>query len=281
LQKLQKVFPQSYETGKFCNKAEKFQVNPSLFLHFSIFIKASLNLSISSTGSVIVNLITIKPGDMKRCYSLIFSMIFFTPVFAQVKGLEDKSTLSDHANKTLKATTEICAISFLSQAIGGSLILAGMDMDTDREITLLAAGLFIGIGGVGTQTNNAILANRAYEQIKMLEFRPEDSLLQCRILKNIKSARTLSIIQNITPIVAVTAGAISYSVYKSKYQDYYEAFFESRSFWIPAVSICLVGAILSIPEIVLIEKARSDLNSYQKKLSFGTTKYGLGVSYRF
>jgi hypothetical protein len=224
---------------------------------------------------------TIKPGDMKRVYVLVFSMILFHPVFAQVKDLEDNSMLVDHANKTLKATTAICAISFLSQAIGGSFILAAMDMQTDREITLLAAGLFVGIGGVGTQTNNAILANRAYEQIKILEFHPEDSLLQSRMLKNIKSARTLSIIQNITPIVAAAAGAISYSVHKSKYQDYYEAFFESPSFWIPAVSICFVGAILSIPEIVLIEKTRSDLNSYRKKVGFGATKYGLGVSFKF
>lgn len=212
---------------------------------------------------------------------MFLSMIFFNPVSAQVKDLEEYGMLTDHVNKTLKAATTTCAISFLSQAIGGSFILAGMDMQTDKDITLLAVGLFVGIGGVGTQTNNAILANRAYKQTKMLEFRPEDSLLQTRMLKNIKSARTLSIIQNITPILAAAAGAISYSVYKSKNQNYYEDFFESPSFWIPAVSICFVGAILSIPEIVLIEKARSNLKSYQNKLSIGTTKYGLGVSYKF
>lgn len=218
---------------------------------------------------------------MKRCCILFFSMIILNAVSAQVKNPADIGMTADHVNKTLKSATGISVVSLLSQVIGGGLILSGMNMETDGETTRLAIGLFVGIGGVGMQTNSAILASRACEQVRMLEFSPEDSLLQRRMLKNIKTARTLSIIQNIIPVVAVAAGAISFSFQKSDQEYHNETFFQSPSFWIPTVSICFVGAILSIPEIVLLEKARSDLNSYQKKLAFGTTKNGVGLSYNF
>jgi hypothetical protein len=218
---------------------------------------------------------------MKRWYSLFSLMFLFNLGLSQVEDLNGTSILAVDANKTLRAATSMCAVSLLYQAVGGGLILTGMDMESDTETGLLSIGLFAGIGGVGMQTNNAILTNQAYRQIKLLTFAPEDSELRKRMLRNIKSARTLAIIQNITPIVAAAAGAISYSAHKSKYQEYDEAFFESPSFWIPSVSICFIGAVLTIPIIVLIEKTRSDLESFQRKLSLGATKYGVGVTYNF
>ena len=215
---------------------------------------------------------------MKRHFVLFCSLIVTSIAFAQLKELPDNKILADNADKTLKAANTMCILSFISQAAGAGLILAGYDMSTDSETTMMFFGLNLGIGGVGMATNNAILTSRAYKQIRMLSFAQEDSSLRMKMLNNIKLARTLSIIQNITPIVGVAAGVTGYLISKPGNN---EAFFESSSFWIPAISICSAGLLLTIPEIVLISKTQQVLNSYRQKITLGATSFGMGISYKF
>jgi hypothetical protein len=218
--------------------------------------------------------IDFKNRGMKKFYILLLMLFNVNVVMTQVQELSDDSILLDNANRTLKAATSMSAISFVYQATGAMLILTG----AGENVTEMGFGLALGIGGVGMATNNAILTDRAYNQIKKLRFAQEDSLLRMKMLKNIKSARALSIIQNLTPILGVTAGAINYSISKPNNED---KFFTSNTFWIPVISICAIGLVLTLPEVIFIEKTLHDLDTYRRKLTLGTTKYGIGVGYKF
>ena len=205
---------------------------------------------------------------MKKYCILLGALFFFNSAVSQVKDLSANEILLENTNKTLKAATSQCALSFIFLGTGVGLVIADVDF--------VPLAVTIGLGGAGVGTHITILTNRAYKQIQKLNFQPDDLALQTRMLKNIKTARTLAIIQNMTPIVAAVVGGINYSL-----SEQYDDFYFSTSFWAPALSIVAVGMILIIPEIVLIEKTRHDLNTYRGNLTLGTTEYGMGISFKF
>ena len=213
---------------------------------------------------------------MKTFYTFLIALSFFAEGKTQFIDSSRNKYLSEDINKTLTAATTMCVISFIYQSTGAVLILSG----AGETPAALGVGLAIGIGGVGMATNNAILTNSAYNQIKHLIFHSEDSALRMNMLKSIKLARTLSILQNMTPILGVVAGIIGYSYYRSQ-NNTPDTFFDSNSFWIPAISMCAIGMVLTIPEIILIEKTRCDLSTYQQKISLGRTNFGMGIIYKF
>ncbi|MEI8005744.1 MAG: hypothetical protein WCI48_06025 [Bacteroidota bacterium] len=213
---------------------------------------------------------------MKKFYAFLIALSFFAEGKSQIIDSSGDKLLSENINKTLTAATTMCVVSFIYQGTGAILILSY----AGEMPAAMGLGLAIGIGGVGMATNNAILTNRAYNQIEHLNFLQEDSALRMNMLKNMKAARTLTILQNLTPILGVAAGFIGYSCYRAK-NETEDTFYESTSFWIPAISICAIGLVLTIPEIILIEKARNDLKTYQQKLSLGKTEYGLGMIFKF
>ena len=212
---------------------------------------------------------------MKKFYFLFISLTIVIRAMAQLPALPEDSIRFDNINKTLNAATSMCVVSFANQAIGAVLILSGLE----EFQTKMALGLTLGIGGVGMATNNSILINRACIQIKELKFSQEDSFLRMKMLNNIKSARVLSMIQNITPILGFAAGMINWTLSKPAYPP--GEFYTSSLFWIPSISICALGLILIIPEVILIEKTRNSLNTCRQKLILGSTKHGIGISYTF
>jgi hypothetical protein len=211
---------------------------------------------------------------MKRVSILLTVLFIFNAALPQETDLSAAKILADNTNKTLKAATIHCALSFVFEGAGAGLILA----DIEEPEAKFFSGVILGWGGVGIAIGNLTLTNRAYKQIRMMGFTLEESTLRIKMLKNIKTARTLAIIQNITPFVAVAAGTINYFLIQP---EVYEDFYVASSFWIPVVSICCIGMLLNIPEIVLIEKTRGYLSKYQQKFTLGTTKHGMGISYKF
>ena len=203
---------------------------------------------------------------MNKYCIIIGALLFFHSAVSQVKDLSAEEILIENTNKTLKAATSQCALSFIFLGTGAGLVIADMDF--------VIPAVTIGLGGAGIVTNITILTKRAYKQIQTLDFRQDDVALKTTMLKNIKTARTLAIIQNMTPIVAAVVGVFNYYLSGEQYDDFYF----SSSFWAPALSIVAIGMILIIPDIVLIEKTRHNLITYRGTLTLGTTAYGIGFN---
>jgi hypothetical protein len=211
---------------------------------------------------------------MKTICLLILMTAAGITAMTQNTELPEERDLLENTDRTLRAANTMCTISFLFQAGGSALIISGYD-DMSYE---MGFGLSFGIGGVGMASNNAILTDKACQQIKQIKFNAEDSSLRIRMLKNIKAAKTLAIIQNLMPILGFTVGVINYKNTKTNHPD---ELYTSSAFWIPTISICAIGMALTIPEMILISKTRQGLNAYRRQISVGSTTYGLGIRYKF
>lgn len=241
----------------------------------------ALSMAIGSTCQQIVrfkNGYTAQIRVMSIRHDTLFYKIDAVPGATFGIPMAQVDTLADipkaEANKTLQAALSQCVLSFIFEGVGGALILA----DLKQPGIKMAVGVTLGCGGVGMGTNTAILTSHTYRQIQMLPFAPGDSLLRMEMMRHSKTARTLAIVQNIMPIVAATAGAISYTSSKN---NTYDEFFESETFWVPVLCVCAVQMALAIPELVLIGKTKKSVDKYQQKVALGATKYGLGISYKF
>jgi len=181
------------------------------------------------------------------------------------------SVTPDQIEKTLKAAKTMCVISMSYQVVGIGFFI-GATMNVTKVSGPLSAGVIIGTGGAGMELNNSQLTRRAYDQIGSFSFPPEDSLLKAGMLKNMKTARILAAIQNLVPFIAVASGGLTYLISGG----------ENKAFSITTISLWAGGLLgMSIPEIMLIEKTRHDLNKYQHKLTLEPSKYGIGMAFHF
>jgi hypothetical protein len=122
------------------------------------------------------------------------------------------------------------------------------------------------------ELNNSQLTRRAYHQIGSFSFPQKDSLLKAGMLKKMKTARILAAMQNLVPIIAVATGGFAYLISGGK----------NMAFSITTITLWAGGLLgMAIPEIMLIEKTRHDLNKYQQKLTLGSSKYGMGMVFHF
>lgn len=229
-----------------------------------------------------------EPGIIRT--SLMSDIEKLTPVdsLSQFKMSESKKSLRkdkfpptevlnfDDINRSLKSATSISAISFALMTAGPCLFIgAATATDVSSSNAFFIAGVTIHLGGFGMMTNVPILTNRAYKQINSWKCPAEDIRFKSQMLKNVKAARTISIIQTCTPVIALVGGALTSRLFNKKKYD--------RSTIFPIAFSCFygLGMCLSFPEIILIEKARHDLNSYHQRLSIGGSNKSLGLIYKF
>ena len=209
--------------------------------------------------------------SMKKSYILFALILSIGVVRAQPATLGFDTVTPDRIDRTLKAATTMCAISFIYQAVGIGFFI-GATTTVQELFGPLSVGVIVGTGGMGMELNNAQLTSRAYNQIRSFWFTPEDSLLKTSILKNMKTARNLARIQNVIPFIALTMGGFAYLISCG----------EDQVFYITTISLYASGlCCTAITEILLIEKTRRDLNNCQKKLTIGPSKYGMGMIFHF
>jgi hypothetical protein len=148
----------------------------------------------------------------------------------------------------------------------------GATTDVNEWIGPGSVGVLLATGGAGMELNNAQLARRAYDQIGSFSFPPEDSLMKANMLKKMKTARILAVMQNFVPFIALTTGGFAYFISGG----------ESKVFSISTITVWAGGLLsIAVPEIMLIENTRHDLNKYQQKLTLGPSKYGMGMVFHF
>jgi hypothetical protein len=202
----------------------------------------------------------------------IFFALLFPMALARGQQTTEFDTVTrDQVEMTLKAAKTMCVISLTYQLVGIGFFI-GATTDVNDWIGPGSAGVLLATGGAGMELNNAQLTRRAYDQIGSFSFLPEDSLMKVEMLKNIKTARILAVMQNLVPFIALATGGFAYLISGS----------ESKVFSITTIT-CWAGGLLSmaIPEIMLIEKTRRDLNKYQQRLTMGPSKYGMGMIFHF
>jgi hypothetical protein len=173
----------------------------------------------------------------------------------------------DDARRSLSGATGLSLVSLISQGAGYALIKTSMN-NASTESTV--GGLFLGIGGIGIETNTPILISRSYKQVKQWQCPQEDLLVKQKILNNIKAAKGVSLVRTVLPLAGIMVTSIA--AYNNAEPATNEAIF--FVFWAASLA-------LSIPEIILIENSQSQIKSYQQKLKLGNTEQGLGMIYEF
>jgi hypothetical protein len=204
---------------------------------------------------------------MKTIIGLLIMVIGWVSAYTQTNSTATEKDYLGDARKSLSGATGISVVSMLTQGIGYGLIRASINgASTETAV----AGIFLGTGGIGIETNSPILVSRAYRQIKQWECPAEDFLVKQKILNNIKAAKTISIVRTVLPLAGIMATSISAN--NDSDSDKKENIF--FGFWASSL-------VLAIPEIILIENSHSQIKSYQQKVKIGTTEQGLGMMYEF
>ena len=205
---------------------------------------------------------------MKTIFGILILVSGWLSVNAQKNALKPERDLLADARKSLSGATAISVVSMITQGVGYGLIKSSMNDNGSTETAV--SGIFLGIGGIGLQTNSPILVSRAYRQVKKWECPADDALAKQKILNSLMAAKMISIARTVLPLAGIMATSIS--SYNGSDSDKTEALF--FGFW--AASI-----VLAIPEIILIENSQSQIKSYQQQLKLGSTEQGLGVIYQF
>ena len=205
---------------------------------------------------------------MKTIIGILILVSGWLSVNAQKDAVIPERDLLADARKSLSGATAISVASMITQGVGYGLIKSSMNDNGSTETAV--SGIFLGIGGIGLQTNSPILVSRAYRQVKKWECPADDALAKQKILNNLMAAKMISIARTVLPLAGIMATSIS--SYNGSDSDKTEALF--FGFW--AASI-----VLAIPEIILIENSQSQIKSYQQQLKLGTTEQGLGMIYQF
>jgi hypothetical protein len=205
---------------------------------------------------------------MKTIIGILIVVSGWLSVNAQKDAVIPERDLLADARKSLSGATGISVVSMITQGIGYGLIKSSMNDNGSTETGV--TGVFLGIGGIGLQTNSPILVSRAYRQVKKWECPTEDALAKQKILNSLMAAKMISVARTVLPLAGIMATSIS--SYNGSDSDKTEALF--FGFW--AASI-----VLAIPEIILIENSQSQIKSYQQQLKLGTTEQGLGMIYQF
>jgi hypothetical protein len=204
---------------------------------------------------------------MKAIIGILVLVCGWFPVFTQNNSTIPERDLLVDAQKSLSGATAIGVVSLVSQGIGYGLIRASVNgASTETAV----AGLFLGIGGIGIETNSPILIGRASRQIKQWQCPAEDILVKQKILGNINAARSISIVRTVMPLAGIIASRISFT------NDADSKTSENLIFGFWAASM-----VLTLPEIILIESSKSQIKDYQQKVKIGTTEQGLGMIYTF
>jgi hypothetical protein len=205
---------------------------------------------------------------MKTIIGILIVVSGWLSVCGQNEMVKPERDLLADARKSLSGATGISVVSMITQGVGYGLIKSSMNDNGSAETGV--TGVFLGIGGIGLQTNSPILVSRAYRQVKKWECPADDALAKQKILNSLMAAKMISIARTVLPLAGIMATSIS--SYNGSDSDKTEAIF--FGFW--AASI-----VLAIPEIILIENSRSQIKSYQQQLKLGTTEQGLGMIYQF
>ena len=202
-----------------------------------------------------------------------------------IKHPVSDTILFDAINRSLKATTSVCISSFATEVLGSVLIGSSINSNLVSEGDLNEAGtnIFLGIwtsiGGFGTTTNVPILANRAYRQLKAWDCPADQTKFKSGVLLEINIAKTLSILQTLTPLVALAGEVIINSINPGN--DHAWGIFGENHTWGIFGVIYFAGSLLVIPEVILFEHARHKLNEYAGKMTLGPNRNGIGISYKF
>ena len=203
---------------------------------------------------------------------ILFAVVLSMAVTRGQQTLNFDTVSPDQIEKTLKAAKTMCVIS-LSYQVAGIGFFIGATIDARDWIGPGSVGVILGTGGAGMEHNNAQLTRRAYDQIGLFSFPQEDSLLRAGMLKNMKTARILAVMQNFVPLIALATGGFAYLISGGD---------DSKVFSITTITLWAGGLLcMAIPEIRLIEKTRHDLNKYQQRLTLGSSKYGMGMVFHF
>jgi hypothetical protein len=201
---------------------------------------------------------------------ILFAFVLSMSITRGQQSLDFDTVTPDQIDRTLKAAITMSVIS-LSYQLAGNAFFIRATTDEKDWLGPGSVGVLLATGGAGMELNNAQLTRRAYDQIGSLSFSPDDYLLKEGMLKNMKTARILAVMQNFVPFIAVAAGGFAFLISG-----------ESEAFTITAISLWAGGSLgLAIPEIILIDKTRHDLNKYQQKLTLGPSKYGMGMVFHF
>ncbi len=173
----------------------------------------------------------------------------------------------DDIDRSLRGATIMASIT-LGSELTGIVFSLGPVYDWYGGDAAGALGLFLGVGGIGMATDVTILTFKAGRQLKAMEFNPADAETKKLLVKKIHAAKFYSLFQNLTPLFAISAGVLG-SIYNDG--DFATPFFIGLG----------IGALMLIPEIVLIESARHTLHDYQRSLSVNGTHSGVGLVYNF
>lgn len=226
---------------------------------------------ITSWVSFVYELFMINFSVMRASLCILFLLTISFSAKSQTETADSiaPSVLLGNIEKTLKAATSMSIITCAYQATGLSFIVASQrEWDSD---VYLAVGLTAGIGGVGMGTNVSILTGKAYRHFKSWKCPGADSLFKKRILRNIKTARNIAILQDFMPFIGLAAGGIASAISNDKKDTFYIVF----------VSACIAGMVLTVPEMILLENVRHDLKQYQRHLDIGLCEHGIGLVYNF
>jgi hypothetical protein len=202
---------------------------------------------------------------------ILFTLLLPMALTRGQQATDFDSVTRDQIERTLKAAKTMCVISLSYQLVGIGFFI-GATSDVTEWIGPGSVGVLLATGGAGMELNNAQLTRRAYVQIGSFSSPPEVSLLKEEMLKNMKTARTLAVMQNFVPFIALATGGIAYLISGG----------ESKVFSITAITLWTGGLLsMALPEIMLIEKTRHDLDKYQQRLTLGPSNYGMGMVFHF
>lgn len=144
---------------------------------------------------------------MKTIIGILILVSGWLSVNAQNVAVKPEQDLLTDARKSLSSATAISVVSMITQGIGYGLVKPSMNENASTES--IVTGLFLGIGGVGIQTNSPILTSRAYRQVKKWQCPAEDELEKQKILSSLRAAKMVSITRTVLPIAGVMATTIA------------------------------------------------------------------------
>jgi hypothetical protein len=111
---------------------------------------------------------------MKTIIGILIVVMGWLSVNAQKDVVKPERDLLADARKSLSGATGISVGSLITQGVGYGLIKSSMNDNASTETAV--TGVFLGIGGIGLQTNSPILVSRAYRQVKKWECPADDAL---------------------------------------------------------------------------------------------------------
>jgi len=205
----------------------------------------------------------------KLIYLSVLALLSYTAFSQKYAPIPEGNPLVD-AQKSLNGAIAMGITSFVTQGLGFIIIHPKFYDAGDGDFETAWAGILFTTGGIGLQTNTPILIGRAGKQIKRWDCPAENLVAKQNILKNIRAAQTVSILRTVLPVAGVMAGRLFID------SDHGGEQFQTIFFGCWAASLIMV-----IPEVMLIERARSRIEEFQNQLNIGITGNGLGLIFNF